>query len=138
MTMPSSRPLILVVDDDPSVRLVLRHMLEKANLAAVIAGSGREALETLRRGLDIALALLDVCMPDLDGPQTLGLLRQICPDLRIWFLTGDPDPYSVPGLLDLGAEAVISKPFAVTDLVRKVQEVLGYPAVQTDGRSIVP
>ncbi len=38
----------------------------------------------------------------------------------------------------MGAEAVISKPFAVTDLVRRVQEVLGFPAVQADGRPVVP
>ncbi len=99
MIMPPSRPLILVVDDDPSVRLVLRHMLEKANLAAVIAGSGREALETLRRGLDIALALLDVRMPDLDGPQTLGLLRQICPDLRTGFSPAILIPTQLQGCL---------------------------------------
>jgi two-component system cell cycle sensor histidine kinase/response regulator CckA len=138
MTLPSCRPLILVVDDDPAVRLVLRHILEKADLTAVIAGSGQEALESLRREPGIALALLDVRMPELDGPQTLGLMRHVCPDLRVCFLTGDPDPYSVPGLLDMGAEAVISKPFAVTDLVRRVQEVLGYPAVRLDGQPVVP
>jgi CheY-like chemotaxis protein len=118
------RPLILIVDDNPTVTHLLRRVLEQEGLAVLAVGGGLAALEAIRREPDVALALLDVRMPGLDGPQTLTLLRRIRPELRAFFLTGDPSPYAPDELRARGADAVIAKPFAISELVREIRGVL--------------
>ncbi|MEO2088934.1 MAG: response regulator, partial [Gemmataceae bacterium] len=72
---------------------------------------GREAVETYRScGAAIGMVLLDVRMPDPDGPETLAALRRFDPHVRACFVTGDAGRYSGQDLLDLGALAVFQKP----------------------------
>ena len=70
---------ILLVDDEESVRIMGTRMLERVGFEVLAASDGREALEIYRaRPDDIALVLLDLTMPDLDGEETFRELRRIC------------------------------------------------------------
>src|SRR5262245_55107189 len=70
-------PAILVVDDEPMIRKLLQLQLQQQGFGVLVAADGREALVLYQaRRSTIALVLLDVRMPDLDGPQTLAALRQ--------------------------------------------------------------
>jgi CheY-like chemotaxis protein len=109
----SHRPEVLVVDDEPVLRTLLDAALRHFGFAVRLADGGREAVEIYRRHhATITLVLLDVRMPDLDGPGTLALLRQLNPHVRSCFMTGQAGQYTEEELLALGAARVFRKPFS--------------------------
>jgi CheY-like chemotaxis protein len=118
-------PGLLLVDDDADVRALLDAVLSRSGFRVWLAAGGAEAVEVLRQAGQVALALLDVRMPGLDGPATLRELRRLDPGLRCCFLTGDPGDYDVEGLLALGAERVFLKPFRLPELAAALRALLG-------------
>ncbi len=81
--------LVLVVDDEESVRFVAKRMLERAGFEVVAVAGGEEALEVFReRGTDIRAALVDMTMPGLDGRETLAALRELDPSVPIVISSG--------------------------------------------------
>jgi CheY-like chemotaxis protein len=117
--------VILVVDDVPLVREVLLAGLRCHGFQVQLAGDGREAIELYRRDHDaIALALLDVQMPGLDGPEVLRALRTIDPDVQAFFMTGSAGSYTEDGLLAMGAHRVFAKPFAIAAVVAELRRSL--------------
>ena len=75
MTQPQSSKTILVVDDQACIRQVLEIALRRAGFDVLVAASGLEALMVYQQhGSHISAVLLDVCMPDWDGPRTLAVL----------------------------------------------------------------
>ncbi len=112
------RPGVLVVDDEHLVRVMLQLGLERDGFQVWTATNGREAVELYREHRDeIAVVLLDVRMPGLDGPATLDALRQLSPEVRACFMTGDPGAYDPVGLRQRGAAHVVAKPFRLDRLV---------------------
>jgi CheY-like chemotaxis protein len=103
---------ILVVDDEPLIRETLGFALAHHGFAVRLAAGGREAVEVFRQHHGaIAVVLLDVRMPGLDGPQTLAELRAIDPRVRCCFMSGHTGDYSAAELLARGAAHVFPKPF---------------------------
>src|SRR5262249_12979335 len=117
---PSSPPIgILVVDDEAPVRALLQAGLRQYGFTVWLAADGREALHVYRHNQDvIALVLLDVRMPGLDGPQTFHGLRQINTEVRCCFISGHTGDYSEESLLQLGALHVFGKPFRLPELAK--------------------
>lgn len=112
-TDPTIRPAggVLIVDDDADVRTVLASGLRRLGFVVWSAADGREAVETYRTcWASIGMVLLDVRMPDQDGPETLAALRRFDPQVRACFVTGDTGRYSGQDLLALGTLAVFQKP----------------------------
>jgi two-component system OmpR family response regulator len=110
------KPEVLVVEDEPAVRQCLAVVLRHYGFAVREAGSGERAVEVYERHRDtIAVVLLDVQMPGLDGPQTFALLRDINPAVRAVFMSGNTGVYSAEELLALGACHVLGKPFRSLD-----------------------
>jgi len=117
---------VLIVDDDAGVRACLRACLEHSGIPVWAAASGREALDVCREHGDrISVALLDVQMPGLDGPQTLVRLREVRPGLCSFFMSSDPGRYTVDDLLRLGAQQVLAKPFSVVKLLGTLRRLMG-------------
>lgn len=103
---------ILIVDDDPGVQNVLHFALQGYGFTIHLARDGRQALEVYRREQQtIALVLLDIQMPEMDGPQTLTELRKINPAIVYCFMSGGVGTYTVAELLDMGPVAFLPKPF---------------------------
>jgi len=108
---------VLVADDEHIVRITVRLGLERIGFDVWLASDGREAIDLYREHRkDIALVLLDVRMPDLDGPQTLDALRELDPEVLVCFMTGDTAPYEPEELTQRGAAFVIAKPFHLDEL----------------------
>src|SRR5207253_1417370 len=104
------RPGVLVVDDEPAVRTLLQLSLGHHGFTVWSAAGGKAAVELYRQHqAEIAVALLDVQMPGLDGPWTLIALRQINPQVRCCFMSGHTGEYDAETLLDLGAVHVFQK-----------------------------
>ena len=114
---------ILYVDDEPDIREVVQMSLSLADGVEVhTADSGKRALEVLP-SVQPDLVLLDVMMPTLDGPGTLQRMRQNPATARIpvVFMTAKAMPQEIARFIELGAAAVIAKPF---DPMRLSEQVI--------------
>ena len=113
---------VLVVDDDPDVRGLLREMLERAGCLVREARDGREALKILYDARP-DIILLDVTMPDLDGWQTLERVRDLT-DVPVVMLTAaNAELEKVRGLQG-GADDYVTKPYSPRELVARIRAVL--------------
>lgn len=115
---------VLIADDEADVREVLHDKLRQEGFSVWLAADGQEALELYRNHREtIDVALLDVCMPGLDGPQTLAALRKVTPRVRCCFMSGDLGSYSEEKLRGLGAASVFAKPFRLDEVTRALEEL---------------
>jgi len=117
-----ARRRVLVVDDEPRMIHFIRLNLEHDGFLVSEATSGGGALEQLRDQLP-DLILLDIMMPDLDGFETLQLIREISSVPVIMLTAKGEEDDRVRGL-ELGADDYITKPFSPRELVSRVRAVL--------------
>ena len=116
---------ILVVKDALDIQMVTRISLEKkGGFEVAVCSSGAEALEKAESFCP-DLILLDVMMPGMDGPTTLGSLRNIpaIKDTPVIFMTAKVQPQEVAHYIDLGAINVIAKPFDPMTLAQTIQSM---------------
>lgn len=118
---------VLHVDDEPDIREVAALALEMdPELSVRSVASGQEALEVLGSDATIDVVLLDVMMPELDGPGTLERLRQLPgrADTPVIFMTARAQSHELDRFLSLGAIAVIIKPFDPMTLGQQLRDHL--------------
>jgi anti-anti-sigma factor len=121
-----SLPGVLVADDEAAVQSVLAAGLRRAGFKVWLAADGDQAVDLYRRHRnEIAVVLLDVEMPGMDGPHTLLALHKLCPAIRCCFMTGNPSDYTEETLRCLGAERVFRKPFALTEVFDTLNQLTG-------------
>ena len=123
---------ILVVDDEAALRDILQAHLQHQGFQVWTAANGDEALDHCCNHSDeIAVILLDVQMPGLDGPETFDGIRELDVDIPVCFMTGDPGDYEPSDLLRRGVRYLFGKPFRMADVVRVVcdlaNEPMGWP-----------
>ncbi len=116
-------PSILVVDDEPDVRELVKDILESGGYRVLTAANGREALACLGRS-DVDLLITDLVMPEQEGIDTIRILRQQKPGLKILAISGSFGPYLEVARM-LGAQGALRKPFCVDSLIEKVESLLG-------------
>jgi CheY-like chemotaxis protein len=115
---------VLVVDDDHSIRHLLDTALRQRGFTVWIASNGKEGLDLYRgHRHEIDLALLDVRMPVLDGPETAAALQELEPALCICFMSGHSGDYSSEQLLELGAVCVFEKPFRLAEVLQTIEQL---------------
>ncbi len=116
---------VLVVDDEPTVRMLVVEVLEEAGYIAMEAADGPAGLAILRSDARIDLLITDVGLPGgMNGRQVADAARQTRPDLKVLFITGYAENAAVgDGHLEPGME-VITKPFAMAVLGAKVREMI--------------
>ena len=116
-------PKILVVDDESRMRKLVRDFLEKKNFQVLEAGDGEEAMDIFYEEKDIALILLDVMMPKMDGWEVCREIRKNS-KVPIIMLTARGDGRDELLGFDLGVDEYISKPFSPKILVARVEAIL--------------
>jgi CheY-like chemotaxis protein len=116
---------LLLIDDEDDIRRVAKLSLERVGGWEVVpAASSTEAVAAAEGG-GFDAVLLDVMMPDVDGPGTLERLRPILgPDVPVVFLTAKVQPADVERLRGLGATGVLAKPFDPMRLPDELAHVL--------------
>ena len=121
----TEEPTVLLVDDEPLVRAVQEQILIRSGLNVVTACHGEEAISIYRRERrDIDLVILDYTMPGINGVETWGLLREINPEIRVVFCSGNCPDDQVHLVLGLGARGFVQKPFLIADFVPVIQRAL--------------
>lgn len=116
---------ILIAEDDPDIREIAVMALEDFGEYTVEAcETGLEAVEKAP-GVAPDLILLDVMMPEMDGPTALGELRRDprTRDIPVVFLTARSQPHEIAEYLELGAIAVIRKPFDPVELCDEIAAI---------------
>ena len=114
---------ILVVDEESRMRKLVRDFLVKADYAVLEAEDGEQALEIFEAQNDIALVILDVMMPKLDGWQVCREIREYS-KVPIIMLTARSDERDELMGFELGVDEYISKPFSPKILVARVEAIL--------------
>jgi PAS domain S-box-containing protein len=122
---PGHGETVLLIDDEPTVRMLASEVLGDAGYAVIEAIDGPSGLQILNSDVRIDLLVTDVGLPGgLNGRQVADAARVKRPDLKVLFITGYAENAAVGnGLLDVGM-AVLTKPFVMTDLINKVGELI--------------
>jgi CheY-like chemotaxis protein len=113
---------VLVVDDEPVLRVLMREILQDEGYAVIDAADGLSMLELLQ-GVQPDLVLMDVMMPGVDGREAYQVLRSRADllDLPVVMMSAAVHP----GKLDPSIAAFLRKPFDLTELVELVGELIG-------------
>jgi EAL domain-containing protein (putative c-di-GMP-specific phosphodiesterase class I)/DNA-binding response OmpR family regulator len=116
------RPLVLVTEDDATMRAFLDETLRRSGMDTVLAANGQEALEHLER-LPVDVLLLDMHMPVLDGLSTLSVIRasERLRTLPVILVTGSVEEADRIGGLESGADDYLAKPVAASELVARIR-----------------
>jgi two-component system KDP operon response regulator KdpE len=133
--MPSRPAKILVVDDEPQIRTLLKATLTRAGYTVVEAGTAREALNA--KAIDKPdLVILDLGLPDRDGLELVTLLRQEPRAALIVVSARDQTDQKVAAL-DLGADDYVTKPFDTEELLARVRASLRQRLASESERQVV-
>ena len=127
---------ILVVDDEQRMRKLVRDFLVKQNFEVMEAGDGEEAVDLFYANKDIALIILDVMMPKMDGWQVCREIRKYS-QVPIIMLTAKSDEKDELQGFDLGVDEYVSKPFSPKILVARVEAILRRTNALEEGVKVV-
>ena len=116
---------ILLIDDESIVINVCKEMIEKLGYDVITAKSGKLAVDMFReKSEDIHLIILDMIMPGMDGDQTFDLLREINSSIPILLSSGYSLNSQAKKIMEKGCNGFIQKPFLITQLSEKIQNIL--------------
>ncbi|MEJ6397451.1 response regulator transcription factor [Yoonia sp. 208BN28-4] len=113
---------ILIADDDPQIRDILRIGLVQAGFGVTEVGDGQAAVDEVRRAMP-DMIILDIGMPEMDGLDVCRAVRRDS-DVPILFLTAQGDEIDRVVGLELGADDYVAKPFSPRELVARVRAIL--------------
>ena len=120
--MSSTHPKILVIDDEPPIRKLLRMGLSTQNYEVLEAANGKAGLELLAQKPD--LVILDLGLPDIQGLELLRTIRSRNEGVPIVVLSSRGDEAGKVQALDLGADDYVSKPFGMDELLARMRAAL--------------
>ena len=120
----NSRPRVLVVDDEPSIRDLLSKMLALVDYHVDVASDGQSALEHMRLGR-YDLLITDLRMPGMDGISVIHAARRLQADLPVIIITGFSTEASAIEAANLGVAGYLTKPFRVPKVLEAAAKALG-------------
>ncbi|HSJ23396.1 MAG TPA: response regulator [Longimicrobiales bacterium] len=124
--MTETQATILVIDDDPALRELLRKTLEHDGHRVITAADGAEGLDVYR-SVACDIVVTDLFMPGKDGIETIQELRMEFPEARIIAMSGGASTGDMGSLMDarlLGADLALPKPFTMASMSRAVESLL--------------
>jgi CheY-like chemotaxis protein/predicted transcriptional regulator len=121
--LKKTRPSVLLIDDDETIRKSLSRTLTKEGFSVDTAPDGKQALEKSQlRHYD--LALVDIRLPDMEGTKLLKMLKEKTPEIKEIIITGYPSIENAVQAVNDGADAYLIKPINPPDLLAKIREKL--------------
>jgi PAS domain S-box-containing protein len=119
------RARVLVVDDERLVRETLRRILQRAGHEVVLASRGEQAVAAFREGWrDLDAVILDVVMPDLNGPAVLARLREVSTEVPVILSSGYSPEGEIEAILEAGQVTFLQKPYQVSEVRAAVDEAM--------------
>ncbi len=126
-----ARPALLLIDDEPNILTTLRRALEIEGYEVEVAGGGRVGLEKVA-ARDFDLVLLDVMMPELDGLQTLELIRGRDPELPVIMMSGHATIDTAVQATKLGAGDFLEKPLSTEKTLLTIRNALALAVLRRE------
>ncbi len=119
-----SGELVLIIDDEPSIREITKTSLEAYNYKAITASDGIEAIALYAEYRDkISIVLTDMLMPSMDGITTIRTLHKINPNVKIIAISGLATSDKMNAAYELGIKAFLSKPYTAKQLLETINTV---------------
>jgi len=109
----------LVIDDNPAITRMIKQVLGSRGHFTLTAETGKEGVELVRE-CEFDKIFLDLRMPDIDGAETLRLIREINPKVPVVVITGYPDPEITERAIKYGVAGILEKPFNLADIVEAI------------------
>lgn len=116
----STKPMVLIVDDEERYRTTLRKLLTVKGIDAKDVGSAREAFEEIEEN-SYDVILLDVKMPEMNGIEALGRIKKDHPSVEVIILTGHASVDAAVEIMKLGGYEYLLKPCPIDELVGKIE-----------------
>jgi DNA-binding response OmpR family regulator len=116
---------VLIVDDELSILVPIKFLLEKSNYRVDLAQSGKEALEKISQSQP-DLILLDIMLPDLDGYEIYQLIRENSDwdAIKVIYLSAKNRDVDIAKGLNLGVDSYVTKPFSNAELLEKIKALV--------------
>jgi DNA-binding NtrC family response regulator len=118
---------ILIIEDDPDIREILRIQLEQGGQQVIEAKDGQECIDLIENEsklLQVGLIITDIRMPKVNGVETVDYIKANAPSIPIMVVTGYPDAKLAVDLLQKGVKDFLVKPVEKSTLLRKVSDIL--------------
>jgi two-component system, cell cycle sensor histidine kinase and response regulator CckA len=120
--------VVLLADDEESIRSMGRRLLERAGFQVLLAADGQEAIDLfVRNQAQIRLVILDMTMPHLDGEACYRELRRISPGIKVIMTSGYNEQEVISRFVGKGLAGFVQKPYKAIELLSSVRKVLGQP-----------
>ena len=116
----SSRPKVLIVDDEERFRTTLHKLLATRQIEAAHVGSAKEAFSEIAKN-EYDVILLDLKMPEMNGIEALGKIKKENPQIEVIILTGHASVDAAVEIMKLGGYEYLLKPCAIDELVGKIE-----------------
>ncbi|EPL15628.1 PAS domain-containing protein [Pseudomonas sp. CF161] len=118
---------VVVVEDDPAVRMLVLNVLGELGYTAFEAEDAKSALPLLESPIRVDLLVTDVGLPGMNGRQLAEIARQQRPQLKVLFMTGYAEKAAErQGFLEAGMD-LMAKPFSIDDLAQKIRQMISQP-----------
>lgn len=122
-----SQGVILLVDDEPSIRATLKQMLERGGYRVLEAADGVEGFGAfVRHRSSIALVMLDLTMPRMGGDEVFEEIHKMAPDVPVILMSGYSQQEALENLKGRGLAGFLSKPSSMKEVLRSVRVALGH------------
>lgn len=112
---------VLVVDDSPTIRKILKNILRKHGIEVEEASGGNEGLQKLLKDKEIKLIISDLNMPEMSGIEFIKRARETKPSIRVAILSTEEEKHLVK---DVEVDAYFVKPPNIPEFIKKVKELL--------------
>jgi CheY-like chemotaxis protein len=118
---------VLVADDDPAILRLIQIILEKEGFTVVTARDGKEAYKVLQNHQDVIAAILDVVMPNIDGPELVRYMKseKRFMQIPVMMMTAEQDPKLPRDSFAAGAVVFLPKPFTHAQLQTMLRMLVG-------------
>jgi PAS domain S-box-containing protein len=115
--------IVLLVDDEESVRGIGKEMLQELGFTALTANDGREAIEMYKQNPDISFVILDLTMPHIDGEQCFRQLKQLNPDIKVIMSSGYNEQEVTQKFVGKGLAGFVQKPYKLSVLKEAAKNI---------------
>jgi PAS domain S-box-containing protein len=120
--------LVLVIDDEDVIRRTAKSMLERYGYTVVLAEDGKEGVELFKVLAEkVAVVLLDMTMPVMNGEETFRRLKAVKPDIRVILSSGYNEVEAIHRFAGKGLNGFLQKPYSAAALIQKIASVMAQP-----------
>ena len=120
---PENAEKILIVDDEKDIRKLVGIYLKRQGYQILEAENGKQAIDLVRENSDIDLIIMDIMMPEMSGTESSSAIREFS-SVPVLFLTAKTQEPDKNESYDTGGDDFFSKPFELSELVRKVKALI--------------